>query len=593
MQSRNFAEVVNYLSVIREESAEAHLWAEELITGDTGEDIEEIRHHFVAAQEAADRFEEELPIKVPEIQFYKIDEVAIIDHATSLKSDLGILEEKANDRLKNRSTSGAGTASDISFDEVYHRALDKTRNMEKVLRTEQAEVAQQNLRKHWSTLVVWAVTLSGTLLFVALIRSRQRKAEESTQRLEARFQEAQKLESLGVLAGGIAHDFNNLLQSVTGHTSLLLHDDGLPERFRDQVTEIDSGARKASDLTSQMLAYSGKGRLTETVLLFDSMVEEIASLVRLSTPKTVEVKYDLAANDACFRCNQTQIQQVVMNLVINAAEASADDPKPVWVKTSVRTYTTSELLECSVGLDEPQAGDYIVFRVEDQGCGMDQETLDHCFEPFFSTKFTGRGLGLAAVLGIVRGHEGVLEIDTEPGKGTAFQVLFPLSDEKPDEVPGENKITEVEGAGRRVLVVDDDDMVRSILIKMLDRCGYQVDSASDGLEGIQCLESCCEDCRAGVCDASTCHEAINSGHLYHAVVLDMEMPGRTGLEVGREIRKRWKGLPLILSSGYGREVIQGDTPFDAFLQKPYTLRKLARTLGEAAVPLPLTDETDT
>ena len=183
LQSRNFAEIVNYLSVIREESAEAHLWAEELITGDTGEDIEEIRHHFVTAQEAAARFEKELPEKVPEIQFYMIDQIAIIDHATSLKVDLVTLEEKANDRLSHRSTSGAGTASDISFDAVYHRALDKTRNMERVIRTEQAEVAQQNLQKHWTTLLLWLVTLSGTLLFVSLIRARQRRAEE---RLEPR-----------------------------------------------------------------------------------------------------------------------------------------------------------------------------------------------------------------------------------------------------------------------------------------------------------------------------------------------------------------------------------------------------------------------
>ncbi|MEE2889485.1 MAG: ATP-binding protein [Planctomycetota bacterium] len=583
IQSRNYAEITSHLSMIREEAAEAHLWAEELITGDTTEDVAEVAEHFGVASEEAARFESELATKIPNLMESVVEGHTISDHARTLKQDLVDLELKANSRLADRAISGAGSESDISFDAIYHRALNRTRILEQTIRNQQTREVGENLRDHWYMLLMWASTLCGTLLFLFFLRKRQHIAEEEKKKLEGRFQEAQKLESLGVLAGGIAHDFNNLLQSVSGNTSLLLHDEALPAEIKDQVLEIEAGARKASDLTSQMLAYSGKGRLTETVVLFDKMVEEIASLVRLSTPKMVDVKYHLDASSACIRCNLTQIQQVVMNLVINATEASAEDPKPVWVRTEVRSYTASELLDCGVGLDEPEAGDYIVFKVEDQGSGMTQDTLDHCFEPFFSTKFTGRGLGLAAVLGIVRGHEGVLKVDSNLGVGTTFQVLFPLSKEEPEINTSQDLADVIEGGGRRVLVVDDDDMVRSILIKMLVRCGYSVDSAVDGLQGIQCLESCCEECQAEYCSAESCREAIVSGHLYHAVVLDMEMPGRTGLEIGREIRSRWQGLPLILSSGYGREAIQGDTPFDAFLQKPYSLKKLAKTIGETAV----------
>ena len=583
-ESRSFAEVTAHLSMIREETAEAHLWAEELITGDTTEDVAEVTRHFVVARDETAKFASDLVAKIPELQNQFVEGHSITEHARLLKEDLVVLELKANSRLADRAVSGAGSASDISFDAIYRRALDRTRMLEQNIRHEQSLVVQEHLRDHRITLIVWAGTLLGTLLFMLFIRSRQRKAEAETRMLEARFQEAQKLESLGVLAGGIAHDFNNLLQSVSGNTSLLLHDETLPDEIRDQVQEIESGAQKASELTSQMLSYAGKGRLSESVLPFDQIVDEIRSLVRLSTSKTVLVEYDLNTPGSCIRCNQTQIQQVVMNLVINAAEASVDDPHPVQVSTYVQEFSTADLMSYSIGLDEREPGEYIVFEVKDQGSGMDPETLRRCFEPFFSTKFTGRGLGLAAVLGIVRAHQGVLKVASSVGQGSIFQVLIPVCEEQPEISKDDEGLGEIDGAGRRVLVVDDDEMVCSILKRMLGRLGYAVESASDGLEGIQRLEKCCVQCEADFCSVDGCRQAIKDGYLYHAVVLDMEMPGRTGLDVGEEIRSRWAGLPLILSSGYGSEVIREESPFDSFLQKPYSLKKLAQTIAETAVP---------
>lgn len=568
LQSRNFAEIVNYLSIIREESAEAHLWAEELITGDTGEDIQEVRQHFVDAKDAALKFEMELPVKIPELQFYLIEELSIVDHSHILKDDLLLLEQQATERLNARSVSGAGTESDIFFDAVYSRALERTRALEKVIRNKQAEVTKANVRKHWSTLLVWGLTLFGTLIFVSIIRARQRVAEENTRKLESRFLEAQKLESLGVLAGGIAHDFNNLLQTVSGNTSLLIANEALSEEVKKQLLEIDSGAQKASELTNQMLAYAGKGRLSETVVCFDDAVEEIASLVRLSTSKTVTVDYNLNSQNSSLRCNEMQLQQVMMNLIINAAEASTGDCKRVEVATYCREFSTEEILMNCVGCSDhvkDLSDQFIVFEVSDRGVGMDSETLDRCFEPFFSTKFTGRGLGLAAVLGIVRAHDGFMKVISEKSVGTTFQALFPICHEKP-ALPRERRSMppEILGNDRLVLVIDDDEAVRSILSRMLVQCGYQVDTVSDGNQGLKLLEQ-------------------RASH-YHVVILDMEMPDRTGLEVGKEIRARWAGVPLILSSGYGREVIEDDSLFDDFIQKPYNVEVLATSVGRTALP---------
>jgi CheY-like chemotaxis protein len=312
-----------------------------------------------------------------------------------------------------------------------------------------------------------------------------------------------------------------------------------------------------------MLAYAGKGRLNEVVVLFDSMVEEIATLVRLSVPKTVPVLYDLRASGACLRCNQTQLQQVVMNLVINAAEASQVDPQPVEVITYSRTFEASELIDSVSTAEMCEPGEYVVFEVQDHGTGMSDETLERCFEPFFSTKFTGRGLGLAAVHGIVRAHQGLLKVRTELGKGTNFQVYLPRCFEDPDVRDVVTSVPTYSGIGRKVLVIDDDPMVRKIMVRMLKRIGYEVVSEESGEKGIECL--------------------TESDGKFHVVIVDMEMPGKNGLAVGKIIRERWSHLPLVLSSGYSQDLIQDGGPFDAFIQKPYTLTSMATTVNSVAL----------
>ena len=563
VEGANYSQLITRLSTVREGVAEAHLWAEELITGDTTQDIAEVRERFSDAHIAAAEFLEFLPEKGGGVMSKVVDGTPLKEHVELLALEIVSLEEAADSRLAARAVSVAGSASDITFDSIYKRVLEKTRLIERTVVDHQQRATDRNLRNHWLTLLVWAATLAGTALTLLVLRSRQQKMEDEKRLMESRFQEAQKLESLGVLAGGIAHDFNNLLQAISGNASLLLHDTTLPEKIRDQVLEIDGGAQKASELTSQMLAYAGKGRLNEVVVLFDSMVEEIGTLVRLSVPKTVQVLYDLKAGGACLRCNQTQLQQVVMNLVINAAEASQDDPQPVEVMTYSRTFEAAELIDSVSTAEMCEPGEYVVFEVQDHGTGMSDETLERCFEPFFSTKFTGRGLGLAAVHGIVRAHQGLLKVRTELGKGTNFQVYLPRCFEDPDVRDVVTSVPTYSGIGRKVLVIDDDPMVRKIMVRMLKRIGYEVVSEESGEKGIECL--------------------TELDGKFHVVIVDMEMPGKNGLAVGKIIRERWSHLPLVLSSGYSQDLIQDGGPFDAFIQKPYTLTSMATTVNSVAL----------
>jgi len=242
------------------------------------------------------------------------------------------------------------------------------------------------------------------------------------------MQTAQKLESLGVLAGGIAHDFNNLLMGITGNASLLLRD--LPEgsRLRESADRIEQAARAATDLTSQMLAYSGKGKLVFAPVDVSELVERMATLLRIPMRNEIDLRLDLDRDLPPIEADASQINQVIMNLIINASESSGEGPGVVWVRTFALDVDRSFLSEsCTGGGDLPE-GAYTCLEVSDTGCGMDEETRRRIFDPFFTTKPTGRGLGLAAVLGIVRGHEGAIRIQSEPGRGTRVQVAFPRSD---------------------------------------------------------------------------------------------------------------------------------------------------------------------
>ena len=283
-------------------------------------------------------------------------------------------------------------------------------------------------------------------------------AEEERERLEGQVRHAQKLESLGVLAGGIAHDFNNLLTGVLGNIELglLQVDQGSP--VAHSLTEARASTERAAELSRQMLAYSGKGSFVIEAVDVNAVVTEIGNLLEVSVAKNVALNYDLCRHLPPVVADVTQLHQVILNLVTNASDSIGDGVGVVALRTGVRNCDRAYLSESYVDDHLPE-GDYLFLEVRDTGCGMDEETVQRMFEPFFSTKFTGRGLGLASALGIVRGHSGAIKVASKPGCGTTFTVLLPVGS-CPVVRPSEKKVEATTYDGGTVLLVDDEDAVR-------------------------------------------------------------------------------------------------------------------------------------
>lgn len=386
------------------------------------------------------------------------------------------------------------------------------------------------------------------------------KSEQRQRELELRIRQAQKLESLGVLAGGVAHDFNNILMSVTANASLALEELGREDPAREAVQEILTAARRAADLCQQMLAYSGRGTFVVEPLNLIDLVQEMANLLRSSVSRKAELALYLAHDLPLVRGDATQLRQVIMNMVINASEALEDRAGTINLAAGVVDCEAHELAEMING-ENLQPGEYVFLQVADSGCGMDEETLARLFDPFFTTKFTGRGLGMSAVLGIVRSHRGAMSVRSEPGSGTEFRILLPTAgsaaSHADDEAPS---LSELE-ADRCVLLVDDEREVRAAGRRMLERLGLRVLTAADGVEALEV------------------HQEEGEG--IDLVILDMTMPRLDGLETMAVLQERDPSLSIILSSGYTEKEIRsrcaGGEPA-AFLQKPYDLQTLRAVL---------------
>jgi PAS domain S-box-containing protein len=411
---------------------------------------------------------------------------------------------------------------------------------------------------------------------VALDITEQRRAEEEQRRLEARVRDAEKLESLGVLAGGIAHDFNNLLVGILGNAGLAHLEMPPDSPLRPYCDQIEQAALRARDLTNQLLAFSGKGKFQVRPANLSELVRNTADLLRVSIPRRVALDLHLAPDSPPILADATQIRQVVMNLLTNASEAIGDSPGTITIATGAVHADRQYLAGAFVDEDLPE-GDYVFLDVSDTGCGMDAETQAKIFDPFFSTKFSGRGLGLAAVLGIVRGHLGAIRVYSEPGHGTAVKVLFPAAAEQgsavprmpPEETPVPRG-ADFRGSGT-VLVIDDEPSVRDVASAILEKAGFEVLVAASGAEGLERFRA--------------------SADRIVAVLLDMTMPDFSGEEVFAELRKVRPDVPVILSSGYNEQDavrrFTADVPagpeggLAGFVQKPYLPADLLSKLRAA------------
>ncbi|RMH21010.1 MAG: response regulator [Acidobacteria bacterium] len=383
--------------------------------------------------------------------------------------------------------------------------------------------------------------------------------------LAERLYQAQKMESLGVLAGGIAHDFNNLLVGILGGADLALPT--LPEDApaRRHIATIHKAASRASELCNQMLAYAGKGRLELRRIDLSELVANTLPLIESSLDKNATLRPELADGLPAIEADVTQVRQVIMNLLTNAADALDDRVGEVLVRTSLRTLNAADFDGAAVVPAEP-AGRFVVLEVRDTGRGMDRETQARIFDPFFSTKTSGRGLGLAAALGIVRGHGGGIRVASAPGRGTVFEIFFPAQEEAGD--PLDETVTDrrppVARRDGRVLVVDDEAMVREVAAQMLEAGGFEVLAASDGYEALALYGE--------------------HGESIDAVLLDVSMPQMDGAETLRALRRIDPGVVVILSSGYPEQEAAlrfAELKPSAFLHKPYKVQTLLRKVAAA------------
>jgi PAS domain S-box-containing protein len=376
-------------------------------------------------------------------------------------------------------------------------------------------------------------------------------------RVEDKLRQTQKLESLGVLAGGIAHDFNNLLVTILGNASFAKSIAGNDAQLRPLLEQIELGAQRAAELTRQMLDYSGEGKVKVERLDLVSAVREMARLLAALIPKQVELHYQFQEGLPAVEVDATQIRQVLMNLITNAAESITAGSGRVTIALEQRFISEAELDAYEHHTSKP--GNYLVLSVKDSGSGMSQETRRRVFDPFFTTKFKGRGLGMAAVLGIVRGHNGAIRIESQEGAGTEVRVLLPLRESGPELV--------VAGERGTVLVVDDDQGVLTIARRVLASQGYKVLTAVNGVEGVACFRAHQSEIRL--------------------VLMDMTMPQMNGLAALHSIRALGSAVPVLLSSGYGASAAVHSREFSGILPKPYSFTELLSAvdgaLGAAAV----------
>jgi CheY-like chemotaxis protein len=379
--------------------------------------------------------------------------------------------------------------------------------------------------------------------------------------METHMQEAQKLESLGVLAGGIAHDFNNLLAVILGNEALAMSEAQPGSRLARQLERIRSAAKHAEALTSQMLTYSGRSSVSLKPLDLSALVDEMTELLEASVSKKCRLETSLEYGRALVEGDPTQLRQVIMNMVINASESLRERPGRVTVSTGLMS-ADAEYLRDTFGSRELPEGEYIYLEVSDSGEGIDKEIRKRIFEPFFSTKFAGRGLGLASVLGIVRGHGGAIKLVTHPGKGTRFRVLFPPAAGIELPVPSGTRARRAEVRGGTILVVDDDEAVLELAREFLMRTGFEVVTASGGREALEILRA----------------DAVGS---VDAAVLDLSMPDLDGRETLIEVRRLRPGLPVVVASGFSEDASAERFPVDeisAFVRKPYEAEELVEAV---------------
>jgi two-component system cell cycle sensor histidine kinase/response regulator CckA len=459
------------------------------------------------------------------------------------------------------------TFQDITYPEdlepglgLYQQALD-------------GEIDHYTLQKrylHKDGKIIWA-SLSARLVrsitneplyFIAVVEdiTEQRQAAEMHRRFEDQVQEAQKLESLGLLAGGIAHDFNNLLTAILGNVSIAQDTAPSGSALSNQLQQIDKAARHAADLTNQLLAYAGKGAFVVQTVNLNDVVDDMQNLLSTALSKNANLVRSKPNKPMLTRADPTQVRQVIMNLMTNASEALDQQPGNITLNVERQTIGPDDPIDDRWAIP-PTPGVYVALHVSDDGHGMDQETQNRLFEPFFTRKFVGRGLGLSAVLGIIRNHGGAIRVLSRPGEGTKVSVLFAADDDAqmPEASAASTTSSRPQSTGL-ALIVDDEASVRDVASKMTQHLGYKVVTAEDGRSAVDMVTKCQE---------------------LRFVLLDLTMPGIGIEETVAEIHKQSPHLPIFLMSGYNEQdamTTLAHPGLAGFLKKPFSLDSLAQCI---------------
>lgn len=414
------------------------------------------------------------------------------------------------------------------------------------------------------------------------LAQRVHQAEER-QRLHEHQLQSQKRESLSVLAGGIAHDFNNLLTIILGNISLLemtlLAGEGRPlavSLHREYLNQVTLAAGRAADLCQQMLAFSGRGHFSVANLDLNRLLVDLRDSLEAILSESGSLRFRVNPVPVIL-ADKPQMRQLLTHLVKNAAEALEDREGQITISTRTLLTEGRPLIFSPLDLELP-AGSYVMLEVADTGNGIDEEIRTRIFDPFFSTKFTGRGLGLAAVLGIVRGHHGFIEVESQPGQGSVFRLFFPVSpfaqtveQAQAPSAASDAQPAEADWHGEGTIwIVDDEAEIRGVASYILQAAGFRVQQASSGADALEQLRQPPADLKL--------------------VLLDLTMPQMDGVETFRQLRELHPALPVILMSGYSQTDVESHFPADRpadFLQKPFgradLLNCVRRVLFSAAV----------
>ena len=397
--------------------------------------------------------------------------------------------------------------------------------------------------------------------------SEEKMVEQVRLELERRLLHLQKLESMITLSGGIAHDFNNLLAVILGNLELALDKPSPDSSTRARIEKAVQASERAAHLVRQMLAYTGQGGFTPEIVNLGILLQENIDLLIAAIPQTTNLNLPVKLDVPLILADASQLQQVVINLITNAAEALGETPGTITISTGTEFYTETDLLKSRID-EKPSPGRFVYLDVADTGCGMEEEALNRIFEPFFTTKFAGRGLGMSAVYGIIRGHKGAIFVDSRVNKGTTVRTIFPVSEAalpesvKPEStgimLPSPPGPLSVRGT---ILIVDDQDEMINFSKEMVTRSGYTVRTALDGKEAVEAFQKHADE--------------------IDCVILDLTMPRMDGIATFKALKQIRPDVKIILSSGYSKkEVAERFTGkgLAGFIQKPYRYQQLRKEL---------------